>query len=125
MNHPMRQSLCLTALLSVGVLWSGCGQDSKKAAQTVPPAAKTGEASVVAAATNELEAAAVKPLRKIDPADVNISPALAEIVRLAESGVGDNVVLTYIDKSPNAYSLSVDEILYLYDIGMSDRRAHV
>src|SRR2546427_1498162 len=46
-------------------------------------------------------------------ATVKLSPAAAEVVRLAESGVGDEVVLGYIKNSPAAFKLSADDILYL------------
>src|ERR1039457_5097467 len=52
-------------------------------------------------------------------APVNLSPAAAEVVRLAGSGVGDDVVLAYIQNSQAPFSLSADAVLYLKDIGLS------
>ena len=49
----------------------------------------------------------------------NLSPGAAEVVRLAGSGVGDDVVLAYIQNSQAPFSLSADNILYLKDVGLS------
>src|SRR5205823_1600582 len=51
---------------------------------------------------------------------VNISPATAEVVRLAESGLGDEVVLSYVTNSQAAFNLSADDIVYLKDVGISE-----
>jgi hypothetical protein len=48
----------------------------------------------------------------------NISPAAAEVVRLSESGVGDDVVLAYVQNSQGRFDLSADAILYLKDLGV-------
>jgi hypothetical protein len=49
----------------------------------------------------------------------NLSPGAAEVVRLAGSGVGDDVVLAYIQNSQAPFSLSADNVLYLKDVGLS------
>jgi hypothetical protein len=49
----------------------------------------------------------------------NLSPGAAEVVRLAGSGVGDDVVLAYIQNSQALFSLSADNVLYLKDVGLS------
>jgi len=50
---------------------------------------------------------------------VNLSPGAAEVVRLAGSGVGDDVVVAYIQNSQAPFNLSADDVLYLKDIGLS------
>ena len=50
---------------------------------------------------------------------VNLSPGAAEVVRLAGSGVGDDVVLAYIQNSQATFNLSADDVLYLKDIGLT------
>ena len=52
-------------------------------------------------------------------AAVNLSPGAAEVVRLAGSGVGDDVILAYIQNSQATFNLSADNVLYLKDIGLS------
>jgi hypothetical protein len=49
----------------------------------------------------------------------SLSPGAAEVVRLATSGVGDEVVLAYIKNSQAAFNLSAEDVLYLKDIGLS------
>ena len=49
----------------------------------------------------------------------NLSPGAAEVVRLAGSGVGDDVVLAYIQNSQAPFNLSADNVLYLKDVGLS------
>jgi len=49
----------------------------------------------------------------------DLSPGAAEVIRLAESGSGDDVVLAYIRNSQSAFNLSADHILYLKDLGLS------
>ena len=52
-------------------------------------------------------------------APVSLSPGAAEVVRLAGSGVGDDVVIAYIQNSQAPFNLSADDVLYLKDIGLS------
>jgi hypothetical protein len=49
----------------------------------------------------------------------NLSPGAAEVVRLAGAGVGDDVVLAYIQNSQAPFNLAADDVLYLKDIGLS------
>jgi hypothetical protein len=48
-----------------------------------------------------------------------LSPGAAEVVHLAGSGTGDDVVLAYVQNSTATFDLSADQILYLRDIGVS------
>jgi hypothetical protein len=49
----------------------------------------------------------------------NMSPGAAEVVRLATSGVGDEVVLAYIQNSQAPFNLTADHVVYLKDLGLS------
>ncbi len=49
----------------------------------------------------------------------NISPPVAEVIRIAHSGVDDNVVLAFIENSSSAFSLTSDQIIYLHNAGLS------
>ena len=71
------------------------------------------------------------PLPAKDPPDLAIEPAgepefpaglspgLAEIVRLAQAHVDENVILAFIRNSSQTYSPTANEILYLSDLGLS------
>ena len=52
----------------------------------------------------------------------NILPAtpLADVIKLAQSGVGENVLLTFVTNSIQPFDLDSEEIVYLNDIGVSD-----
>jgi len=52
------------------------------------------------------------------PADLNISPDLAEIIKLAQAGVGEDVLLAYITNSVRVFNLGANEIIYLNDLGV-------
>jgi hypothetical protein len=49
----------------------------------------------------------------------NLSPGLAEIIKLAQAHVDEGVILAYVKNSGQLYSPSADEILYLKDLGLS------
>ncbi|MCW8133641.1 MAG: hypothetical protein KIS92_25070, partial [Planctomycetota bacterium] len=49
------------------------------------------------------------------------SEGFDEIVRLAEAGTGEDVLLAYIENSQTAYNPNVDEILLLHDLGISSK----
>ena len=52
-------------------------------------------------------------------APANLSPGAAEVVRLAGAGVGDDVMLAYINNSQAPFNLSADAVLYVKDLGLS------
>jgi hypothetical protein len=51
------------------------------------------------------------------PAD--LSPGLADVIKLAQARVGDDTLLSYIQNTGLNYNPSADELLYLSDIGVS------
>jgi hypothetical protein len=124
----------LVAVLATGYLLLGCEAPASSAVEQVPPVYPV--ASTVAApdlvtvstVTNvAVEPAPAAPIPAGEPtagdpprAPVALSSALQEVVKLAQSGVGDDVILAYIQNSPTAFSPTPDEILYLTDLGISD-----
>jgi hypothetical protein len=50
----------------------------------------------------------------------DLSPGTAQVVKLAQSGVGDDVVLAYVQNSQVPFNLSADGVVYLKDLGVSD-----
>ena len=50
---------------------------------------------------------------------VSLSAAAADVVKMAQGGVGDDVVLAYIQNSQAPFNLSADNVVYLGDIGFS------
>lgn len=115
--------LALSALPFVG----GCTQsNATNAASTltnVPPAAVTsaGANSVATALTETTNTAT--PVPSAEPVlPPNILPAtpLADVIKLAQSGVGENVLLTFIANSVKPFDLDSEETVYLNDIGVAD-----
>ena len=54
------------------------------------------------------------------PSDILSSSPLAQVIKLAQGGVGESVILAYINNSANTFNLTSDQIIYLKDIGLPD-----
>ena len=82
------------------------------AGQTNAPASQTTEAN--------LSDAPFQPISTEKPLPPNVKPTgpAAEVIRLAESGVDEGVILAYVTNSPSTFNLSSDGIIYLNDIGV-------
>ncbi len=94
-----------TALVLTGTI----AQLTTSRAQTDTPA----PAPANAPASTNLAPAELPKL----PAD--LSPGLADVIKLTQSNVGDDVVVGYIKNSGNTFKPTADEILYLNDVGVS------
>ncbi len=68
----------------------------------------------------DLANAPVQPISTEKPLPANVKPSapVAEVIRLAESGVDQSVVLAYVSNSTSTFHLSAEEIIYLNDIGI-------
>jgi hypothetical protein len=73
-------------------------------------AAEVPSGPPVEASAAEIQTSATVP--------ANISPATADVIKMAESGVGEDVLVAYAQKSPSRYDLNADTILYLKDLGI-------
>src|SRR2546423_1631881 len=51
----------------------------------------------------------------------DLSPSTTEVVKLSESGVGEDVILAYIQNSQAPFNLSAGDLLYLRDLGLSSQ----
>ncbi|MBI1177536.1 hypothetical protein GC207_08870 [bacterium] len=65
------------------------------------------------------EAAAPAEAPTLAPPPLNPSPGMNEIFELARSGVSEEVLTAYIEKSGKSYNPSVEEIIYLKDLGVA------
>ena len=54
------------------------------------------------------------------PADITPDSPLAQVVRLAQSGVNETVILAYVNNSSSPFNLTTDQIIYLKDLGLPD-----
>src|SRR5690349_9287431 len=120
------------ALLVLSLGASCLAQDSRApAAQTSSveeestnaPPAKSIEPTV-AETTNavEITEAPVSPIAQQKTVPPNIHPTrpLAEIIKLANSGVEEGVMMAFVTNSTSTFNLSAEEIIYLKDIGIPD-----
>jgi len=82
-------------------------------AQTQPP---PPDANVSPAADSSAPTAISAEL----PADIPPNTPLAQVIRLAQSGVAESVILSYVNNSGAAFNLTSDQIIYLKDLGLPD-----
>src|SRR5688572_1187566 len=133
MNTQVYHRAALGLILAVFPFLGGC--DAKEGA-SVPSmiTAASAQPAVPTVATNPAQAAAAseapeppveKPATQPVPAgepalppSIKPSSPLAEIVKLAQSGVEEGVMLTYITNSSHTFGLGADEIVYLNDLGL-------
>ncbi len=62
----------------------------------------------------------VKPATGSLPANYKPSPSLEEVIKLAQSGVSDEVLLAFIQNSKKEFNPSPDDIIFLNDLGVSE-----
>lgn len=111
MNGPIsRSSAALLAVGAVAILLLG-------AFSRLDPAAAPAAAPPALAADSPADSAIESAGEPELPAD--LSPGLADIIRLAQAHVDENVILAFIHNSSQTYSPTADEILYLSDLGLS------
>ncbi len=92
---------------------AGCSSDTPKPAASAPSPGKQPDAA--RAAAGDAPDAAVAPPKR--PA---LSPGVAEIIQMAQAGVGEKILIEYAQDSPVAYDLTSAEVVYLKDLGISD-----
>ncbi len=114
----------LALALAVLPLAGGCVREQVVA--TPPVAANRNDSALPSAAPapevaeQELANAPAKLVstpRQAAP-DVALDPSAAELVRLAQSGVDEKVMLAYVNNSGRAFNLGSDQIIYLNDVGV-------
>jgi hypothetical protein len=97
---------------------------SAAVASGLDPEAATEEADAIdpslPASTTQPDTNA-PPATAVQGAKIDLPPELLDVVRLAESGVTEEVIIAYIEKSAALYPLTADQIVYLRDLGMSSQ----
>jgi hypothetical protein len=73
-------------------------------------------------ATNEIAQAVVQAVSIDKPLPANIRPSspLAELIKLANAGVEEGVMLAFVTNSTSTFNLAAEDIIYLKDIGVPD-----
>src|ERR1019366_8335819 len=120
----------MALLVTGGTLQDASGQPANNLLAVQPEANKEAATQVAADQETalgdqtedaELAEAATKPISTEKPLPPSIRPTgpLAEVIKLAASGVEESVIMAFVTNSPSPFNLGVEEIIYLNDIGVS------
>ncbi len=101
---------------------------STSIAQEAPGVPETNAVAVVEAAKDELSSTndiAEAPAEFVSgerPLPPNIRPTspVAELIKLADSGVNEGVMMAFVTNSTSTFNLGAEEIIYLKDLGVPD-----
>jgi hypothetical protein len=94
----------LVALVLIG---ARAPQNSSAQTESAPPA----DANVPGATDDSVPPATL-------PLDILPGSPLAQVIQLAQSGVDESVILSYVNGSSSPFNLTSDQIIYLKDIGL-------
>jgi hypothetical protein len=116
--RPLGTALALCLLLGVAARTEDTpvSTNTNTAGATGPTAAAEdpGEA---AAGTNQ--PVILEKIPPTTPTNLKLSPAAQEIVKMAQAGVSEPVLVAFINKTEKQFNLTADDILYLNDLGVS------
>lgn len=125
MNHRISKKLGLALVVAASPFVGGCDQPVTSvagAAEPQPVAIQADSNAPVAPAVTEQVEPATNPVpaevEKPLPANIKATPALAEIIKMANAGVDEGVMLAYVTNSASTFSVGSEEIIYLNDIGV-------
>jgi hypothetical protein len=109
MNTRMMRNWGLALMLAALPFLAGnAGGDDSSATYEITPVAPAISQPSAAPAVSQPASPPVK-----------LSSGAAEIVRLAQAGVGEDVMLAYVGNVKSKFSLGSDQIVYLNDLGVS------
>jgi hypothetical protein len=94
--------------------------DAQPAEKSPSSAPVAGDGGADSKATNAplAQAGANQAQQVVAPAQLKLTPALADVIRMVQAGVGEDVLMTYITNSTDVFNMGSDEILYLHDLGV-------
>jgi hypothetical protein len=88
------------------------------AAGVAPATADANDAGAAPAAGTNAPAIMERIPPTAKPENVAITPGLSEVVKLAQAGVGEEVIVAYVEKYSGRFDVGADQILYLNDLGV-------
>ena len=111
--------LALSALPLVGA----CNQQPADAPQSLVTAAQAEQSFAPDTSAATLAGGPIAPeiapnSGKTLPPNIKLSSPLGEVVKLAQAGVDETVMLSYVNNSASMFNLASNEIIYLNDIGV-------
>ncbi|MBI4326022.1 MAG: hypothetical protein HY674_12255 [Chloroflexi bacterium] len=107
----------LAAIVVAAALFLGCEAENEVSNQPAPTNYTT--ASTNSAALAQPAGATNTSITITPPPNIHFSDGVAEVLKVAQSGVGDAVALAFIESSTKRFDLGAEEIVYLNDIGIS------
>ena len=119
--------LARTGVLTMAVAaLTGCPEAAESQSVNTTPAANPATTVATPAPTNDADIAVTNAVagdirEQLPPAVPPMSPGLNDVVRLAQSKMGDDVLLAYIARSGAAYNPTTEELVFLHDLGISDK----
>ena len=106
MKRRRLNQLAVAALAALGLSVATVGYTSRSA---TPPATEPTPSAITNAA----------PIQVIAPARVSLPTVPAEVLRMSEAGISDDVITSYIQNAASTYMLEANQIVYLRDVGVS------
>ena len=88
-------------------------------AETTPPATEPPPATAEVAEINAVVPAPAAAAERKLPPSIQPTPPTAELIKLAQAGVEETVMLNYITNTTSMFVLSSDDIIYLNDLGVA------
>jgi hypothetical protein len=84
------------------------------------PASVTSQPSPAnpAGASAPQPAVAQRGEQALPPGVETLSPAVQEVIKMAQAGIHDEVILTYVENAKHGFNLNSDGIVYLNDLGL-------
>ena len=118
MNSALNPKMKLFALLGVALVVLGTNIQTARA-QTTDASAESVGLGAPASTTDEV-IINNPTVTTVPGTDRKLSEPLQELVKMAERGLGDDVLIAWINNSPAQFNLTSDEIVYLTDLGISE-----
>jgi len=85
---------------------------------TAKAIAEVGATEVPASVTSTNAPVISEEIPPARPANLKISEATDKVLKLVESNLDEQVVLTFVQQTPTKFDLDADEIVYLSDVGV-------
>ena len=105
------------AVVGGGAAIVGCFEPSRKVvAETPRPAISPSPAPSLPLAPQPADNTTT-----IAAVPTNLSPGISDIAKLSQSNVSENVLLAFVDNYNQPFYASADYILYLNDLGVSEK----
>lgn len=99
-------------------LLAGCASETEKPKVVqANPDSLVSTNTVTQITTTETETS----VHRIEPAVSITAGGVREVIKMVQAGVEESVILTYIERSDQNFSINSDDLVYLHDLGIPSR----